>query len=435
MMTVKPSKAFKTFESSLKNDFTRKNYLIFFDQYLKWTEAKSANVLIKQKPKQIEDKLTQYISYLEGQGFTATTISAKLSAVRRFYDQNRLTLNWKWINSYLPKNSNGKAKDRDYSKEELSKLLDACNLRQKAILLILMSGMRIGGIASHYRDPKTGKRIITGLRLRNLQKITSYKDDDGKEQPLEGHIYKLTIYEGEAEEYYTFTTFEAARAIDVYLDFRKREGEELTPDSWLFRQEFADENVDSPKPVTREGLQKMFATLMCNVGIRTLGEKHERKSVMLLHGIRKSVNSRMVERGVNYVAKEFMIGHSTGLEKHYLRSQENNFLREWLKVIPAVTISNEKALQQQVAKLEMDLKDVDMMKRAHIDMKIELSEKDKHMKEMEERHKQDMQKMREEFQKDLEKEKEERQRFYEDLHARGYLKKREETSDSYNQQF
>jgi hypothetical protein len=68
--------------------------------------------------------------------------------------------------------------------------------RDKMIVLLMAStGMRIGALAP--------------LTIGSLHKI------DVKE--YSSHIYKIIVYEGEPEQYYTFTTFECAAAIDDYL--------------------------------------------------------------------------------------------------------------------------------------------------------------------------------------------------------------------------
>lgn len=60
------------------------------------------------------------------------------------------------------------------------------------ILLMVSSGMQIGAIPL--------------LKLRNMEKIHS--------------LYRITVYEGVNEEYYTFRTPECASFIDAYLEYR-----------------------------------------------------------------------------------------------------------------------------------------------------------------------------------------------------------------------
>ena len=71
-------------------------------------------------------------------------------------------------------------------------------------------GMRIGAIPL--------------LKLRNIEKINS--------------IYKITVYEGYNEEYFTFCVPECTTFLDAYLQFRSQNGEKLDKDSFLTRDQF-----------------------------------------------------------------------------------------------------------------------------------------------------------------------------------------------------
>ena len=53
-----------------------------------------------------------------------------------------------------------------------------------------------------------------------------------------GDVYKITIYENDAEEYFSFITKEAYDAVQSYLQMWERYGEKLTSDSLLIREQF-----------------------------------------------------------------------------------------------------------------------------------------------------------------------------------------------------
>jgi integrase len=143
-------------------------------------------------------------------------VFGKCAALRHFYDMNDVVLNWRKLtrfqNGGMP--DTPRAKDRAYTHEEIQKMLDAgaTNTRTRAIIFASIDRIRIGAIHP--------------LRLRNLSKVDSYG------------LYRVTIYENTSEEYITFCTPEAARAIDSYLELRSRAGEILNQDSPLFRQDF-----------------------------------------------------------------------------------------------------------------------------------------------------------------------------------------------------
>jgi integrase len=128
-----------------------------------------------------------------------------LSILMHFYEMNDVVVNWKKIGKYLGEDERI-VSDRAYSRGEIQTLLSNTDLRGKVILLLLSSaGLRIGALSS--------------LSLHNLRKIEQH------------NIYEITIYEKTRSQYTTYCTPECAFVIDTYLDFRKRHGEKLNPNT------------------------------------------------------------------------------------------------------------------------------------------------------------------------------------------------------------
>ena len=48
-------------------------------------------------------------------------------------------------------------------------------------------------------------------------------------------IVGITVYAGENEQYYSFITPEAIKALQEWMDYRMQAGEQVTPDSWVMR--------------------------------------------------------------------------------------------------------------------------------------------------------------------------------------------------------
>jgi integrase len=89
------------------------------------------------------------------------------SSLHIFFEMNEVELSWIWISRFLGKNETVR-KDREYTYEEISKMLDYCtNIKYKALILLLCSsGPRIGA--------------IPGLRIGDLAKIPdceNFKDN------------------------------------------------------------------------------------------------------------------------------------------------------------------------------------------------------------------------------------------------------------------
>jgi len=91
------------------------------------------------------------------------------------------------------------------------------------ILLMCSSGIRVGTFLS--------------LRIRNLIPIDKYG------------IYQIIVYENTSSQHYTFCSQECRKEIDNYIEFRKRNGETIKPESPLIREQFNTRNrISSAKP-------------------------------------------------------------------------------------------------------------------------------------------------------------------------------------------
>ena len=77
-----------------------------------------------------------------------------------FYAMNDITLNRKKIGRYVPVNIR-KHNDRTYTREEVTRLLEFCDLRDRSIVLLFAStGMRIGAIPDLRLEHLTKKKTI-----------------------------------------------------------------------------------------------------------------------------------------------------------------------------------------------------------------------------------------------------------------------------------
>jgi integrase len=116
-----------------------------------------------------------------------------------FYDLNEVILNKKKIYRYLGEEERP-IENRAYTTEEISKMLEVSDERIRSIILLLTStGVRI--------------RAVIELKIQDLVRVPEYD------------LYRVAVYSDSRECYYTYVTPEAKKAIDVYLEYRKRYGE------------------------------------------------------------------------------------------------------------------------------------------------------------------------------------------------------------------
>jgi hypothetical protein len=197
------------------------------------------------------------------------------------------------------------------------------------------------------------------MLIRDLTKI----EDKG--------LYKVVVYANSPKDrYYTFTTPEAAQAIDAYLEQRRIAGETIKPTAPLIRQTFPKADADNPKPMAFDGLAGLTQRVMVKSGVRIVAKNNKvRHGTAINHGFRKFCNTALVKAGVKPVVVEILTGHSIGLQDNYLRLTEEEVLGEYLKAVDLLTVSSEKALQIQVEKLKTDVESIDYMREKYLEVK------------------------------------------------------------------
>jgi hypothetical protein len=200
---------------------------------------------------------------------------------------------------------------------------------------------------------------VLGLRKRNLTANDQFK------------IYRISVYEGEQEEYFTFCTPECRQAVEEYFAFRERCGEKITADSLVIRDSFFADDVPRagrPRSISVRSYNDAIERLFERAGVRkkvilTEGQKAAsvRHEVKATHGFRKFFDTQMTLAGVSEIWTQLLEGHELGLKGAYLRPTENDLLqgsekmRGYIHAIDDLTIDPANRLQKQVGELKQEL--------------------------------------------------------------------------------
>jgi site-specific recombinase XerD len=328
---------FFNFINSIKSVATKEVYSNNLQLFMKFYNLTKMSDLLKID---VQNSIIKYVISLRESGLSSNTIQVRLNAIFHFYAMNDVILNKKKIKMFKGEFSR-KSVDRAYEHEEISKILQVCDLRMKAVILLMASsGMRVGAIPD--------------LRLRNMEKIDNQ------------NIYKVTVYEGSNESYFTFTTPECSSFIDSYLEFRENNGEKLNKDSYLIRDQFDITDIEQirnkSKGVSLNNLNTIIGTLLVKACLRTVDHtsKHIRKEVARAHGLRKFFTTQLVNSEVNPEIREMLLGHKIGLASAYYKPTEQKILDEYMKAVNALTINEENRLKIKVEKLEAEKDKFDM---------------------------------------------------------------------------
>jgi integrase len=332
--------SYRIFIEGLKSPVTKAAYTYALSKYMNYTKIENPDDLLQYKdnPKFIQNQIIDYLINLKNppSSLRYATRSQYLAAIITFYDLNEVILNKKKIYRYLGEEERP-IENRGYSREEIAKMLEVCDERVRALILFLAStGVRI--------------RAIIELKLEDLVSIPDYD------------LYQVKVYATAKERYFTFTTPEASKALNTYLNYRERYGEKLTPKSAVFRDQFDRNDLDSvhnPQPVKLRALEWLISQTIQKCGLRTVERQTElhnehgkiRKNVRLTAGFRKFFDTQLIYARVEPRTKEMFMGHSIGLDDHYFTPGENYVLQEYLKAANFLTINQENRLKLEILEI------------------------------------------------------------------------------------
>jgi integrase len=327
----------RLFYSTIKTEATTNHYRFFLRKYLEmynYDYESPDQILIKQ-PQDIENEIVDCIITLKGKGMKRATIKNYIYPVIKFCRANRVRLNSDIFEDHLPKRT--KPKDTGgYSDEQIQQMLRAADPRMRCVILLLSStGMRIGALPS--------------LTFGNLEETKS-------------GLYKITIYEGEEEQYITFCTPECKQAIIDYKEYRQRYGEVIKKTSPLIREQFDKRDslsIKHPKPITDKLLIVTLTVLLESIGIRKRvelvdGQKAStvRSNVPLCNGFRRFFTSQLINSNCNDLKRYLMEGHALRYNDASYAHVDKTLEQEYLKAVPKLTINPENRLNIEVKELK-----------------------------------------------------------------------------------
>jgi len=291
---------------------------------------------------------------------TAGTIRNYVKSIKLFCAMSDITLNWDKITRGLPKGRRY-TDDRAPTLEEIKKLCEYPDRRIKAIVYTTMSsGIRVG--AWDY---------LTWGNIRPIQ-------EGGKIVAA-----RVVVYDGEDESYITYITPSAYRQLAEWMNYRKESGEAITDQSWIMRDLWDIQMKISrglatiPKRLTSIGVKRLMERAIWAQGLRSeLQPGKKRHPFATNHSLRKYFKTRCELAGMKPINIENLMGHSTGKSEPYYRPTENDLLQDYLKCVDALSVNDERTLQNKVDDLANKSKDNDDIMRG------KLQEKDEEMKSM-----------------------------------------------------
>jgi integrase len=312
------------------------------------------------------------------EGCSFNYIKLRIAPIISFLELNDIAINRKKIAKFYPE-AVKTIKDEAYTREDIQKMLQYAPFRTKAIILTYAStGIR--------------KSALVDLKLKHLQKVDT----------SEGiKLYKFTIYENTKEEYTTFCTPECSAMIDQYLDKRRRDGENVTPESYLIRNDYdaargggaSVYSITNPKPVTVGNISVLLQYFLARMKFREVNHipkddkgvslkedyKYQRQKKAIFHAFRKYFETCLEDSKVNDIIIRKLMGWKGELRGTYYRGNELTALAEYSKAINELTISDENRLrtENEIFKEKQDKLDLVMDK--FLEMQQQLKETNERM--------------------------------------------------------
>jgi integrase/recombinase XerD len=319
------------FEESIKSKKSLETYTWYIQKFVDYYKLKDFDSILKIPKNEIQDMVLTYVIHTKKR-VSPNSVSSFMKPIKLFLEINDVELSWKKIARLYPQKVKPSG-DSAWQTEDIKKMLDSTtSLKNKAIIHFLASsGVRVGALED--------------VRLRHLRDMPN-------------NCKMVLIYEDSVEEYHTFLTPEASKALDDYLDERKQLGEVFQNDSFLFRT-FFTLVFAKPKPMGTKAIQSMIYRVERNAGIRGQ-KKNGRYATQSVHGFRKRFNTILKSNNsINDSAIEKMMGHKNGILGVYFQATTEQLFEDFQRGIMDLTIDQTEKQKLKILTLEQE-KDVSL---------------------------------------------------------------------------
>ncbi|MFN3654642.1 MAG: tyrosine-type recombinase/integrase [Candidatus Nitrosotenuis sp.] len=342
----------RLFEQGIKSPITYKTYKTNLDMFLDWAK-KDYDSILTMSTNELQEILEEYLFNLKKR-LSPNSLGPHLAAIDKFLAVNDVEYKKRKLRMFLPekvKCSGTKA----WTTQDIQKMLEfADSRRTKALIHFLSaSGVRVGALEE--------------LKWKHIEEISN-------------GCYCVTIYAKSNHEYITFLHQEARKALDEYTNTRRKAGEKITGESYVFPSR--SRQKDHPRSLTRKGIESSILRVVKRAGIERIRENRFRFDIAIGTGFRKRFNTILkTNPAISYAIAERMMDHKTYLESHYLdTTNKEKFFEEYRKAIPDLIIDESERLRIQNQKLEAEKtnfekksQEVDELKRKQEEILMDLN--------------------------------------------------------------
>jgi len=271
--------------------------------------------------------IEDYIASLQDEGLSPGRVHCYAKHIKTFYRVNGVKID---LNEPLSRRVT--YRDRSPKPEELTRVLEIADLREKVIVSMLALGA--------FREETLAK-----LQYRHV------RDDLEKDVvPIHVHV-EAEITKGKYGDYDTFIGAEVAEYLRLYLEQRRlgspdgrNPQETLTDDSPLIR----DATSHTPRPIGPKQIRKLVHQLYVRAGL--IKQPRGRMYELRVHSLRKYFKTQLLSLGVQPDYVDYMMGHTVDTY-HDIQMKGVEFLRNiyassGLAIKPKTKVSKIEALKE-----------------------------------------------------------------------------------------
>jgi len=352
MSTTTKSRSVLIFEEYLQSERTTEYYAYHINRFAKYFDLPSWDSILALEITDLKEKIEDYVIYFKNDGKSLNYIRVITFAIQSLCDSNdKLGINWKKIRKLLGKKHKPR-KSRPYTTDEIKRMLSVTKgLRNKALILFLSSsGVRRGAIPD--------------MRIRDLKQMSH-------------GCLAVTVYPETNEEYLTFINKEASEALTNYHNARKHDGEELTPDSLVFRSIYRKSNT-IVKKLDEKSISNVILRCKNNAGINQADLPN-----LLVHAFRRRFNTVLKLRdNANTTLIERLMGHDQKLDNSYFQPTLEQLFEEYQKGMSDLTIDDSERLLAEREIMKEELTKLEEEKSHSKELESRMSKYEQNQEEM-----------------------------------------------------
>lgn len=295
------------FNESIKSKYTKKNYESHLKQFGQFIQIENMDELLKIPIDDLQRLLENYLIHLKCIT-NPNNIPSKFQGIRHFCIMNRIVVDWGILYKMFPQKQKTH-NFRSYTADEIKKMLENIhNLRNRALIHFLAS---------------TGARIGVFDHQLSIKHMKNMPDS----------CIAVKLYAGHVEEYWSFLTPQASKALRTYHQHCQKTIDMLNANTPIF----ALSNF-SNKQLGWSGARSIIYRIVSK-NIVTRNQHGNRYDVQINHGFRKRFNTILKLNGtVNYNIAEKLMGHKNGLDNVYFTPTINELFNEFRKAINEIEI-------------------------------------------------------------------------------------------------